>query len=78
MPTRWSSKGRLNLIGSLSLFGEREQLEIRELDGSCNQAQAVAYLETLAKGCDLERLTMVVLDDAPFHRTEMIKERRAA
>ncbi len=78
VPTRWASKGRINLIGTLSLFGEREQLEVRELDGSCNQAQVVAYLDTLAKGCDSERLTVVVLDNAPFHKGEMIKERRAA
>ncbi len=38
----------------------------------------VAYLETLAKGCDLERSTVEVLDNAPFHKGEMIKERRAA
>lgn len=49
IPTRWGSKGRLNLIGTLSLFGEREQLEVRELDRSCNQAQVIAYLETLAE-----------------------------
>ncbi|CAA9574401.1 MAG: Mobile element protein [uncultured Truepera sp.] len=78
VPTRWGSKGRVNLIGTLSLFGEREQLEVRELDGSCNQAQVVAYLETLAKECDPEHLTVVVLDNAPFHKGEMIKEHRAA
>lgn len=90
VPTRWGSKGRVclgpkaapygldrNLIGTLSLFGEREQLEIRELDGSCNQAQVVAYLETLAEACDPERLTVVVLDNAPFHKGEQIKKHRA-
>ncbi len=77
VPTRWGSKGRINLIGTLSLFGECEQLEVRELDGSCNQAQVMAYLETLAAGCDPERLTMVVLDNATFHKGEKITERRA-
>lgn len=78
VPTRWGSKGRLNLIGTLSLFGKHEQLEIRELDGSCNQAQVMAYLETLVEGCDPKRLTVVVLDNAPFHRGEMITGSRAA
>lgn len=78
VPTRWGSKGRVNLIGTLSLFGEREQLEIRELDGSCNQAQVVAYLETLAEVCDPERLTVVVLDNAPFHKGEQLKKCRDA
>jgi putative transposase len=88
MPTRRGSRGRLwlgpktaphrlgrNLIGTLSLFGKREQLEVRELDGSCNQAQALAYLETLAEGCDPKRFTVVVIDHAPFHKGEQLKER---
>jgi putative transposase len=77
VPTRWGSKGRINLIGTLSLFGESKQLEVRELDGSCNQAQVTAYLETLAEGCDPARLTVVVLDNAPFHKGSQLKERRA-
>ncbi len=78
VPTRWGSKGRLNVIGTLSLFGKHEQLEIRELDGSCDQAQVLAYLETLAEACDPKRLTVVVLDNAPFHKGEQLKERRDA
>lgn len=77
VPTRWGSKGRLNLIGTLSLFGDNEQLEVRELNGSCNQAQVTAYLETLAEACDPECLTVVVLDNAPFHKGKELKERRA-
>lgn len=78
VPTRWGSKGRLNLIGTLSLFGEYAQLEVRELDGSCNQAQVIAYLETLAEACDPKRLTVVVLDNAPFHKGVQLNERRDA
>ena len=77
IPMRWSSKGRLNLIGTLSLFGEHEHLEVRELDGSCNQAQVIAYLETLVKSCKPEHITVVVLDNATFHRGKALKERRA-
>jgi putative transposase len=78
VPTRWGSKGRLNLIGTLSLFGESKQLEVRELDGSCTQAQVITYLETLAECCNPEHLTVVVLDNAPFHKGLQLKERRAA
>jgi putative transposase len=78
VPTRWGSKGRLNVIGTLSLHGEREQLEVRELEGACNQTQVVGYLETLAEACKPERLTVVVLDNAPFHKGEQLKKRRAA
>jgi len=78
VPTRWGSKGRLNLIGTLALFGESKQLEVRELKGSCNQTQVIAYLETLAKSCDPKHLTVVVLDNAPFHKGEEIRKRRAA
>ena len=37
----------------------------------------VDYLETLAEACDPERLTVVVLDNAPFQKGEQIKARRA-
>lgn len=77
VPTRWSSAGRLNLIGSLSLFGTSAQLEVRELSGSCTQAQVSDYLDTLAQGCDPSRLTVVVLDNAPFHKGKLLQEQRA-
>lgn len=76
VPTRWSSQGRLNLIGSLSLFGTTEQLEVRELTGSCTQAQVISYLDTLAQSCDPDRLTVVVLDNAPFHKGKLLQEQR--
>jgi len=78
VPTRWGSKGRLNLIGTLSLFGVSEQLEVRELEGSCTQTQVMAYLETLAESCHPKQLTVVVLDNAPFHKGQKVAERRAA
>lgn len=77
VPTRWSSKGRLNLIGSLSLFGQEERLEVRELQGSCDQAQVIAYLETLVKSCNPKRISVVVLDNATFHKGVALQERRA-
>jgi putative transposase len=77
VPTRWSSQGRLNLMGTLSLFGTTEQLEVRELTGSCTQAQVISYLDTLAERCNPTRLTVVVLDNAPFHKGKLLKEKRA-
>lgn len=76
VPTRWSSAGRLNLIGSLSLFGSTAQLEVRELTGSCTQDQVISYLDTLAQSCDPARLTVVVLDNAPFHKGKLLQEQR--
>ncbi len=78
VPTRWSSAGRLNLIGTLSCFGTTEQLEVRELSGSCTQAQVMSYLDTLAERCNPNRLTVVVLDNAPFHKGKLLTERRVA
>lgn len=77
VPTRWSSAGRLNLIGTLSLFGATEQLEGRELSGSCTQAQVISYLDTLARSCDSTQLTVVVLDNAPFHKGKLLQDQRA-
>ena len=76
VPTRWSSAGRLNLIGTLSLFGATEQLEVRELSGSCTQAQVISYLDTLAQSCDPARLTVVVQGNAPFHKGKLLTEQR--
>lgn len=48
IPTRWGSQGRLNLIGTYTLHGTTPSLELRTLQGSCNQEQVIAYLDTLA------------------------------
>ena len=77
IPTRWGSQGRINLIGTFCLHGQSEHLEVRELAGSCNTDQVIAYLETLATSCDPGQITVVVLDDAAFHKGEQIKARQA-
>ena len=76
IPTRWGSQGRINLIGTLDLFGDEETLEIRELKGSCNQDQVIAYLETLAGTASLELPVRVVLDNATFHKGAAIRALR--
>lgn len=77
VPTRWGSQGRINLIGTLGFHGEQETLEIRELNGSCTGEQVIAYLETLAASCDVGKPTTVVMDNAPFHKAAILKERQA-
>lgn len=78
MRTRWGSKGRLNLIGTWSLHGEQKQLEYRFLEGSCCTQDVIAYLDALAEQAHKTgTFTVVVLDNAPFHRAKGMQERRA-
>jgi len=76
IPTRWGSAGRLNLIGTWSLSRDTAGLQVRELSGSCTGEQVVAYLDTLAQSCDPTRLTVVILDNAPFHKGALVRDRR--
>ena len=77
IPTRWGSQGRINLIGTYSLYGSQEQLEYRELDGNCTQDQVIAYLDRLALTCNAKKLTVVVLDNATFHKGVALKACKA-
>ncbi|MFB9081404.1 IS630 family transposase [Deinococcus wulumuqiensis] len=77
IPTRWGSSGRINLIGTYSLHGTEEQLEVRELSGSCNGEQVMAYLDTLALQAAPDQMTVVVLDNAPFHKGAKLREKAA-
>lgn len=76
--TRWGSEGRINLIGTFSLHGEAQTLEVRELLGSCTRDQVVAYLESLLVTCRSEQITVVVLDNAAFHKGGVIAQEREA
>ena len=77
IPTRWGSSGRINLMGTYSLHGTEEQLEVRELSGTCNGEQVIAYLDTLALQVVPGQLTVVVLDNAPFHKGAKLREKVA-
>ena len=79
---RWGSQGRINLIGTLALNAQGEHLEVRELTASCTQDTVIAYVDTLAEQADAEqrrlgkkRLTVIVLDNASFHRGQAIRDR---
>ena len=77
MRTRWGSKGRLNLIGTWSLHGEGTHLEYRFLEGSCRTHDVIAYLDALAaQAQQVGTFTVVVLDNAPFHRAKQLQEQR--
>ncbi|CAM4235984.1 transposase [Deinococcus marmoris] len=64
-------------MGTYSLHGGEEVLEVRELEGTCNGEQVIAYLDTLAASCDPDQITVVVLDNAPFHKGAKLRERAA-
>ena len=79
---RWGLQGRINLIGTLALNAQGEHLEVRELTASCTQDTVIAYVNTLAEQADAEqrrlgkkRLTVIVLDNASFHRGQAIQDR---
>jgi putative transposase len=77
VPKHWGSAGRINLIGSLSFDGQKEQLAYRLLEGSCKAPAVVAYLDRLAQEARTSgKLTVVVLDNAGFHRATVVQEKR--
>ena len=74
--SRWGSAGRINLIGTLCLKGETERLEYSLLEGSCHSGEVKSYLDALAEEAEREgKPCVVVLDNAPFHTSGMIRER---
>lgn len=77
MPTRWGNAGRLNLLGTLSLRATEETLEYHLLDGSCHKSDVVAYLDALARQAErTATFTVVVLDNATFHRAKDVQAKR--
>lgn len=77
MPTRWGNAGRLNLLGTLSLGATEETLEYRLLEGNCHKSDVVAYLDALAKQAErTATFTVVVLDNATFHRANDVQVKR--
>jgi putative transposase len=78
--SRWGSEGRVNLMGTLRLLeGEdRERLEYRMLEGSCDSGEVMGYLDALAEEARREgKPCVVVLDNAAFHTAGVVREREA-
>jgi putative transposase len=60
------------------LHGEHDWLEYQELEKSCRKEDVLVYLDALAKQAEKEELlTVVVLDNASFHRAEQVQEKRS-
>ncbi|MBA2692246.1 MAG: IS630 family transposase [Rubrobacter sp.] len=79
VPTRWGSRGRVNLVGTLCLEGGSERLEYSMIDGPCRSGEVVRYLDALAgEAGDSGKEVVVVLDNAPFHTAKAVKGKRPA
>lgn len=77
MPTRRGNAGRLNLLGTLSLWDAEETLEYCLLEGNCHKSDVVAYLDALAKQAEqTTTFTVIVLDNATFHRAKEVQAKR--
>lgn len=75
VPTRWGSHGRLNLIGALSWGDQRLHFDF--IAGNVTSECVSAFVEALTEDASAERVTVVVLDNAPFHTSAKVKKKRA-
>jgi putative transposase len=75
IPSRQGSSGRLNLIGALDFAPNR--LVYRDLQGRCDGGKCAAFLDSLAEQATADTLTVVVLDNARFHKAKPIKDKEA-
>lgn len=71
IPSRQGSAGRLNLIGALDFTFDK--LFYRDLTGSCDANKCETFLDTLAEQANPEGLSVVILDNARFHKAKNIK-----
>lgn len=71
IPSRQGSAGRLNILGTLDFATGK--LLYRDLEGSCDAIKCEAFLDHLAERANPKSLTVVVLDNARFHKAKNIK-----
>lgn len=74
VPTRWGSHGRLNLIGALSWGDQRLHFEL--LEGSVTSERVVHFIERLTRDATCSRVSVVVLDNAGFHKSAKVQAER--
>lgn len=68
------SRGRRNLIGSLRVAQETEQLDYARVAGTCRGEAVVTYLDALAAQAQAAGIrTVVVLDNASCHRARTVR-----
>ncbi len=78
VPRAWGKAGRVNAVAHLEWLGEgRWRLGYALLPGGCRTGEVVAYLEGLSREVAREGVRgVVVLDNAPFHRSRGFREGR--
>jgi putative transposase len=76
VPVRWGSHGRLNLIGALAWGKEKRTLHFEVVEESVKSDQVTAFIDALSKDATPDRLTVVVLDNARFHTSTQVKDKR--
>jgi putative transposase len=75
VPKHWGAAGRINLIGSLACTQDKQQLEYQVLEERCYAQHVKTYLESLAQEAErLAKEVVVILDNAGFHRANLIKD----
>jgi putative transposase len=77
VPTRWGSQGRLNAFGLLWV-GPQRALSYRLMLGAITSKEVVSFLDEIAETCSPETLTVVVLDNAGFHKSKLVQQQRPA
>lgn len=75
VPTRWGSSGRLNLIGALSWQDQRLHFDL--VESSVNSEKVIAFVEALTEDATEEHITVIVLDNAAFHTSAVVKKQHA-
>jgi putative transposase len=76
VPMRWGSHGRLNLIGALAWGKEQRTLHFELVEESVKSAHVLAFIDELARNAAGDQLTVVVLDNARFHTSTNVEEKR--
>jgi len=76
VPTRWGSHGRLNLLGALAWGKVQRTLHVELIEESVRSAHVIAFIDKLAHNATGDWLTVVVLDNASFHTSAKVKEKR--
>lgn len=76
VPRRWGSHGRLNLIGALAWGKEQRKLHFELVAESVKSEHVVAFINELAHDATGDRLIVIVLDNARFHTSTQVKEKR--
>lgn len=72
----WGSHGRLNLIGALAWGKEKRTLHFELVEESVKGAHVVVFIDELARNAPADQLTVIVLDNARFHASTRVKEKR--